>query len=91
MGVQVERQEKGEETWRSAKYKATCEPKGGEGKGYKSPEQDHRECCEPKERKWGGEGAQEWEGRKKEAAKCAEGTRRRPMRVRRGTRARGEY
>ena len=65
VGVPVERQEKEEKTGRSAKYEATCEPKGAEGKGYESPEQDHRECCEPKERKWG-EGAQEWEGRERQ-------------------------
>ena len=40
VGVPVERQEKEEKTGRSAKYEATCEPKGGEGKGYESPEQD---------------------------------------------------
>ena len=33
VGVPVERQEKEEKTGRSAKYEATCEPKGGEGKG----------------------------------------------------------
>ena len=66
MGVPVERQEKEEKTGRSAKYEATCEPKGAEGKGYESPEQDHRECCEPKEMTWGGEGAQEWGGRERQ-------------------------
>ena len=45
-GVPVELQEKEEKSGRSAKYEATCEPKGGEGKGYESPEHDHRECCE---------------------------------------------
>ena len=42
VGVPVERQEKEEKTGRSAKYEATCEPKGWEGKGYENPEQDHR-------------------------------------------------
>ena len=64
--VPVERQEQEEKTGRSAKYEATCEPKGGEGKGYENPEQDHRKCCEPKEMTWGGEGAQEWEGRERQ-------------------------
>ena len=44
-GGPVERQEKEEKTGRSEKYEATCDPKGGEGKGYESPGQDHRECC----------------------------------------------
>ena len=66
VGVPVERQEKEEKTGRSAKYEATCEPKGGEGKGYENPEQDHRKCCEPKEMTWGGEGVQEWEGRERQ-------------------------
>ena len=66
MGVPVELQEKEEKTWRRAKYEVTCEPKGWEGKGYESPEQDHRECCEPNEMTWGGEGAQEWEGRERQ-------------------------
>ena len=34
VGVPVERQEKEEKAGRRAKYEATCEPKGGEGKGY---------------------------------------------------------
>ena len=38
VGVPVERQEKEEKTGRSAKYEATCEPKGWEGKGYESPD-----------------------------------------------------
>ena len=66
VGVPVERQEKEEKTGRSAKYGATCEPKGGEGKGYENPKQDHGECCEPKEMKWEDEGAQEWEGRERQ-------------------------
>ena len=65
-GGPVERQEKEEKTGRSAKYEATCEPKGGEGKGYENPEQDHRKCCESKEMTWGGEVAQEWEGRERQ-------------------------
>ena len=52
-GGQVERQEKEEKAGRSAKYEATCEPKGWEGKGYENPAQDHRKCCEPKEMSWG--------------------------------------
>ena len=67
VGVPVERQEKEKKNGRSAKYEATCEPKGGEGKGFESPEQDHREGCKPKQMKWGGEGAQEWEGRERQS------------------------
>ena len=50
------------------------------------------EYGEPKERKLVGEGSQEWEplGGTREEAKRAEGTRRRPLRVQRGTRAGGE-
>ena len=57
------------ETGRSAKYEATCRPKGGGRKGYVT------EYGEPKERtrKWGGEGSQEWEGReRRHESQCCE-------------------
>ena len=52
-----EHPQEGERTASSAEYEATCGPKGGEGKGYENPAQDHEECGGPKEMKWGGEGS----------------------------------
>ena len=57
--------EESQRTASSAEYEATCGPKGGEGKGYENPVQDHEECGGPKEMKWGGEGSYGWEGRER--------------------------